>query len=340
MTSSQPEPRLHPASDTPLMSRIEPLPWELFRSFLARTASEAEIPYYTFLERLGIPATTSTPAWVGVDLSNDEAELIAPILRHDAETLRALQLRTTSTDHSNETKHPTRYRACPECQTEHGAWMRWNVDPLHIVCPFHRTLLHSEGPEGQQLRNDRPFTQAIDWSDVAQSSSEDLDEFGDLQELLRHHRVESPEIDAMFERVLIAYLGAVEAAPESAQLVFITNKGRAALDHLNRSDDRTDIRRRVAATKSIWASVEDTAAVFPTAAAFILEAVVSGNPSGYHELLNDLNDLSPQQPNAPKSSRLPGPSTLYELDKHYEKWLNAARSHRAKSMMALLTQGA
>lgn len=144
----------------------------------------------------------------------------------------------------------------------------------------------------------------------------------------------------MFERVLIGYLGAVEAAPDSAQLGFITDKGRTALDHLNRSNYRTDIRRRVATTKSIWASVEDTTAIFPAATVFILEAVVADDPSGYHELLNDLNDLSPKQHSAHTGSLRSGRSTLYEFDELYEKWVTSARSHRAKIMMALLTHAA
>lgn len=82
------------------------------------------------------------------------------------------------------------------------------------------------------------------------------------------------------------------------------------------------------------ASVEDTVAIFPAATTFILEAVVDNQPHGYHELVEDLQDLAQTKAiNTTSASNyegavISGPSELYELDRYYEKWVLEAHLHQ------------
>ena len=335
MTPAAPlnQPRTKPTRTLPLAARVQPFEKELFRSFLARTANKSGIPYRTLIAELGLNAKQTTAPWVGVEMTRREATIIGGLLRHEPDTILALQLPVHQAPNPTKVKHPQRYRACGECQIEHGAWFRWNADPLHIICPIHRTLFHSEGPHQQQLRNDKALTQQIGWPAHTQQTSVELDDLYALQNLLLVFRREHPQIAKMFTKVLVAYQRAARQTPDSEQLSFITETGHTVLDKHDRLEDIDAKRDRITTSESIWASVEDTTAIFPAAAVFILEAKVKNIHSGYHELLEDLQDLAQSQAINTSSAApyendmiLGGPSALYDLDKLYQEWVRYART--------------
>ena len=333
---SQRELRFAVPAQSPLMVRLEPQPRELFRSFLARTGRACETSYPRMLQRLGITSNgaTSSPAWLGVTLTNAEAEALGKVLRHEPQTLLDLQLPIHRAPNPAKVKHPQRYRACADCQNQHGAWMRWNADPLRIICPIHTTLFRSEGPNRQKLRNDQPFKERNNWTTENEGLNKTIHDFFALQELLRHHRLQHPKIVRMFTKILIAYQRAATQTPDSEQLAFITEKGKNALAEKGNAKDLDELRERVSTTQSIWASVEDTVAIFPAAATFILEAVLNGRPHGYNELVEDLKDLAQTESINTSSAAayedavISGPSDLYELDHYYDKWVLEAHLHR------------
>ena len=326
-------PRTKPTRTLPLAVRLQPFEKELFRSFLARTANVSGIPYRTLIADLGLNTKQATAPWVGVEMTRSEAAIVGALLRHEPDTILSLQLPVHRASNPTKVKHPQRYRACGECQTEHGAWFRWNVDPLHIICPLHRTLFHSEGPQQQQLRSDKTLSQRIAWPAYAKELSAELNDLFALQNLLLAFRREHPQIAKMFTKVLVAYQRAVRQTPNSEQLAFITEPGHAVLRTHNRLANIDAKRNRITISESIWASVEDTVAIFPAAAVFILEAQVRNAHQGYHELLEDLQDLAQSQAINTSSADpyesdmvLGGPSALYDLDQLYKEWVLLAHT--------------
>ena len=326
-------PRAKPTRTLPLAVRVQPFAKELLRSFLARTANVSGIPYSRLIAELGLSTKRATAPWVGVDMTRREAAIVGALLRHEPDTILALQLPTHQSPNPEKVKHPQRYRACGECQTEHGAWFRWNADPLHIICPLHRTLFHSEGPQHQKLRNDKALTQRIAWPAYAKELSAELNDLYALQNLLLVFRREHPQVVKMFTKVLVAYQRAAQQTPNSEQLAFITERGHAVLRTHNRLADIDAKRHRITSSESIWASVEDTVAIFPAAAVFILEAKVRNAHQGYHELIEDLQDLAQSQAINTSSAEpyesdmvLGGPSALYDLDQLYKEWVQLAHT--------------
>ena len=176
----------------------------------------------------------------------------------------------------------------------------------------------TEAPQRQ------PFKERNNWTTENEGLNKTIHDFFALQELLRHHRLQHSKIVRMFTKILIAYQRAATQTPDSEQLAFITEKGKNALAEKGNAKDLDELRERVSTTQSIWASVEDTVAIFPAAATFILEAVLNGRPHGYNELVEDLKDLAQTESINTSSAAayedavISGPSDLYELDHYYD----------------------
>ena len=278
-------PRLHPTRTLPFPAKLTPQRDELFRSFLARTARANKIPYYLFLNELGIDATSKTPQWVGVSLTTEEAELIAPILRHDPEVLLDMQLPFHLASDLQQSHHPTRYRACAECQVEHGAWMRWNADALYIVCPIHETLLWNEGPSQQRLNHDSVFAQSDqgEWRQFSAQTNDGLQELARLQTLAGPKRFFRRSFEVRFTELVVAYRRAMNKQPNDPQLALFFQEGWNILAANKR--DRTDQEQqdRVTTGESIWTRVEDAIAIYKTAIPLLIEVEDSGDSSAYDE---------------------------------------------------------
>lgn len=287
------EPRLNPNRTLPFPAKLTPQRDELFRSFLARTARANKIPYYLFLNELGIDAKSKTPQWVGVNLTAEEAELIAPILRQDAQALLDMQLQFELSGRWQQAYHPTRYRACAECQVEHGAWMRWNADPLYILCPIHKTLLWNEGPSQQRLNHDSVFAQSNqgEWRRLCARTSADLEKLAEVQTDAGRLRFFDLHIEVRFTELLVAYRRAVNAQPDNPQLIAFSEPGWKILDAHNR--DRTDQEQqdRVTTGESIWTRVEDAIAIYPTAAPLLIDAQQTGDTDTYDDTFATLFEL-------------------------------------------------
>ena len=287
-------PRLKPTRTSPLPAKLTPLPDELFRSFLARTARANKIPYYLFLNELGIEVGKKTPQWIGVDLTTEEAELIAPILRHHPEVLLDMQLPFELSSEYQEAYHPTRYRACAECQVETGAWMRWNADPLYVVCPIHKTLLWNESPSQHRLWHDSVFAQSNqgEWRKFTAKTGTELEKLTELQTLGGEMRfMVNRTFEARFAELLVAYRRAVDNNPDNSHLAAFSGKGWNILDANKRERTDEEQQKRVTTGESIWSRVEDAIAIYPTAIPVIIEAQATDNSDTYVDERSKLFEL-------------------------------------------------
>ena len=295
MTASPYDPApINPTRALPVLARHQPFPNELFRSLLARTARSSSTPYREFIAQLGLASKGRTSAWVGVELPNSQADTLAVLLRHTPETLQEMQLPFDRASDSQEWYHPTRYRACAECQVEHGAWMRWSADALYVVCPIHKTLLWSEFPEHKRLQQDAIFQTNPEeiWGPFVAEPCDKTLELAELQERLGKRRFfAGHNIEVRFAEMVVGYRRAVSQSPKHPTLAKFAGDGWAVLEAHDRRVTDVEQQDRVASGESIWTRVEDAIAIYPTAVRLIIEAHINGDSEAYESMRRSIFEL-------------------------------------------------
>ena len=252
--------------------------------------------YPQLLRELGVLGSTDAPLpWLGVEIRDNEAEILGSLLRHQPETIKNTQLPVERSPTPAKVTHPNRYRACAECQIKDGGWRRWNADPLHVVCPIHQTLMWDEGPHQQRLGGRGFFNNAHTWDWERVPTQTPIPQLAKLQTQLRQERRVNHDIEQLFARLITAHRRAIAHSPEAPELAEWNTEGRSILKAANRKLSDSEQRERLTQKASIWSGVEDLVSIFPTAVPAVI-AEAQGQRSDYETMLDDFHELGPMKP--------------------------------------------
>lgn len=283
-----------PTRFRPVLARFDPLPNELFRSLLARTAKASSTGYREFIQQLGFSSKGATPSWVGIDWPDEQAEIIGALLRHSPETLQLMRIPFHRGKPSQEPAHPTRYRACAECQVEHGGWMRWNADPFYVVCPIHKTLLWNERPDGKQLKGDSIFSadQEDVWGPYVTEPNELTRSLARIQSHFGQCRFFAYcNFEVRFTEMVVSYRRALNAEPKNPAIAKVASEGWEILEACGRERSDREQQGRITTGESIWTRVEDAIAIYPVAVPEILRTRAYESTVEYDEMSESLKQI-------------------------------------------------
>ena len=299
-----------------LPGRTLPVDKELLRSYFVRIAREnccTPRELLRFLQPTPAEYATIFPTYFGVFMDADYAEQLAQALRCTSEEIYSCLLRQDHINTHMNSHHPSILRACAECQTEDGAWRRWNGDPLYAICPIHKTLLWDLSPENRMinvkvfLRNS-PIT---GWdSQCGFETSEKLAALQNQLVTLRKAAMES-ESDtsptAMLYQIAWLYRKTLNMAAEQGgeserQTSALRKTAEEGWEELKRIEREP---KPKPTTKEFQAkfSAEDIAAVLPKALKAI-EAAMDGDPS-YFDRMYDRLFRATNGKHAPRPTRSP-----------------------------------